>query len=80
MVNKFNNRLIIYYGKSKYTNIYKRVINKKYGDRYEVITYFSDGKIDKYYKSGYVFNSEQIEELIYHYLHEFECEKSVIFN
>ena len=76
MVEKFINRLIIRYGKSKFTNIYK--ID---GDRYEVETYYRDGKKVKYYKSNNIFNSEQIEELINSFLNEFEfeCERTVIY-
>ena len=82
MVEKFNNKLIIHYGKSNFTNIYKRVISKLYDNRYVVETYYRDGKIDKFYRSHTVFNSEQIEELIKTFLNEFEfeCEKTVIYN
>ena len=81
MVEKFNNKLIIHYGKSKFTNIYKRVISKLYDNRYVVETYYRDGEIDKFYRSHTVFNSEQIEELIKTFLNEFEfeCEKIVIY-
>lgn len=77
---KFNNMLIIRYGKSKHTNIFKRVIYKIYDDRYELETYYRDKKIDKCYKSNTIFNSEQIEELIHQFMHEFECEKYVVYN
>ena len=82
MVEKFNNRLTILYGKSKFTNIYKRVINKLYDNRYVVETYYRDGKIDKFYRSHTVYNSEQIEDLINTFLNEFEfeCERTVIYN
>ena len=82
MVEKFNNRLIIRYGKSKFTNIYKRVVYKIDDDRYELETYYRDGEKVKYYKSNSIFNSEQIEELIKTFLNEFEfeCEKTVIYN
>ena len=80
MVEKFNNRLIILYEKSKFINIYKRVINKLYDNRYVVETYYRDGKIDKFYRSHIVYNSEQIEELINTFLNEFECEKTIIYN
>ena len=81
MVEKFDNKLIIHYGKSKFTNIYKIVISKLYENRYVVETYYRDGKIDKFYRSHIVFNSEQIEELIKTFLNEFEfeCEKIVIY-
>ena len=81
MVEKFINRLIIRYGKSKFTNIYKRVISKLYDNRYVVETYYRDGKKVKYYKSNIIFNSEQIEELINTFLNEFEfeCERTVIY-
>ena len=81
MVEKFKNKLIIHYGKSKFINIYKRVINKIYDDRYEVETYYRDGGIVKYYKSNNIFNSEQIEELINTFLNEFEfeCERTLIY-
>ena len=35
MVEKFNDYLIIHYLKTKLTNVYKRVINKIYHNRYE---------------------------------------------
>ena len=81
MVEKFINRLIIRYGKSKFTNIYKRVVYKIDDDRYEVETYYRDGEKVKYYKSNNIFNSEQIEELINTFLNEFEfeCERTVIY-
>ena len=81
MVEKFNNRLIIRYGKSKYTNIYKRVVYKIDDDRYELETYYRDGEKVKYYKSNNIFNSEQIEELISTFLNEFEFEyeRTVIY-
>ena len=81
MVEKFNNRLIIRYGKSKFTNIYKRVVYKIDDDRYEVETYYRNGEKVKYYKSNSIFNSEQIEELISTFLNEFEfeCKRSVIY-
>ena len=50
MVEKFNDYLIIHYPKTKFTNIYKRVINKLYDNRYVVETYYRDGKIDKFYR------------------------------
>ena len=81
MVEKFNNRLIIRYGKSKFTNIYKRVVYKIDDDRYELETYYRNGEKVKYYKSNSIFNSEQIEELITTFLNEFEfeCERTVIY-
>ena len=81
MVEKFNDYLIIHYPKNRYTNITKRKINKIWHDRYEVETYYRDGKIVKYYKSNNIFNSEQIEELINTFLNEFEfeCERTVIY-
>ena len=53
------------------------MINKIYEDRYEVETYYRVGKIDKYYKSNTIFNSEQIEELIKEYLYLYNCEIEV---
>ena len=47
MVNKFSDYLIIHYPKTKLTNVYKRVINKIYCDRYEVETFYRVNKIDK---------------------------------
>ena len=82
MVEKFNKELIIYYSRNRFVNVRKRVIKKLYDNRYVVETYYRDGKIDKFYRSHTVFNSEQIEELIKTFLNEFEfeCEKTVIYN
>ena len=77
MVNKFSEYLIIRYPKTKLTNIYSRVINKIYPNRYEVETYYRVNKIDKCFKSKYIFNEEQIENLINVYLEEYNIEKTV---
>ena len=79
MVEKFNNYLIIHYTKTKLTNVYKRVINKIYHNRYEVETYYRVNKIDKWFKSTYIFNGEQIEMLINVYLEEFNIEKTIFY-
>ena len=79
MVNKFNDYLIIHYPKTKLTNVYKRVINKIYHNRYEVETYYRVNKIDKCFKSTYIFNEEQIEMLISVYLEEYNIEKTIFY-
>ena len=79
MVEKFNNYLIIQYPKNKFTNIYKRLITKITNEKYMVTTYYKDKKINKYFKSDYVYNREQIEELIQAYLDEFNFKKSVFY-
>ena len=76
---KFNDYLIIYYPKSKLTNVYKRFINKIYHNRYTLETYYRVNKIDKCFKSTYIFNDEQIEMLINVYLEEFNIEKNLIY-
>ena len=58
---------------------HKRVINKIYHNRYEVETYYRVNKIDKCFKSTYIFNEEQIEMLINVYLEEFNLEKTIYY-
>ena len=77
MVNKFSEYLIIHYPKTKLTNVYKRVINKIYHNRYTLETYYRVNKIDKCFKSTYIFNEEQIEMLINVYLEEYNIEKTI---
>ena len=79
MVNKFGDYLIIYYPKNKLTNVYKRVINKIYHNRYTLETYYRVNKIDKCFKSTYIFNEEQIEILINVYLEEYNIEKTIFY-
>ena len=79
MVEKFNKELIIYYPKNKLTNGYKRVINKIYHNRYTLETYYRVNKIDKCFKSKYIFNEEQIENLINVYLEEYNIEKTIFY-
>ena len=79
MVEKFNDYLIIHYPKNRYTNIHKRIINKIYHNRYEVETYYRVNKIDKCFKSTYIFNEEQIEMLINVYLEEYGIEKTIFY-
>ena len=79
MVNKFSEYLIIRYPKTKLTNIYSRVINKIYHNRYEVETYYKDKKIIKYFKSDIIYNGEQIEKLIDKYLKEYNIEKTIYY-
>ena len=66
---KFNNYLIMYYPKSKLTNVYKRVIKKISHNRYTLETYYRVNKIDKCFKSDYVFNETQIQMLICLFIH-----------
>ena len=77
MVNKFGDYLIIYYPENKLTNVYKRVINKIYNNKYTLETYYRVNKTDKCFKSRYIFNEEQIELLINVYLEEYELEKTI---
>ena len=77
MVEKFNDYLIIHYPKNSYTNIHTIKINKIWRDRYEVETYYRVNKIDKCFKSTYIFNEEQIEMLINLYLEEYNLEKTI---
>lgn len=79
MVEKFNDYLIIAYPKNKFTNVYKRIINKIYHDRYEVITFYRDKKLDKYFKMDTIYNSEQIEKIIDEYIKEFNLEKTLFY-
>ena len=77
MVEKFNNYLIIYYPKNKFTNIYKRLITKITNEKFMVTTYYKDKKINKYFKLDNVYSREQIEKLIDSYLKEYNLEKSI---
>ena len=79
MVNKFGDYLIIYYLKNKLTNVYKRVINKIYHNRYTLETYYRVNKIDKCFKSDIIYNGEQIEKLIDSYLKEYNIEKTIYY-
>ena len=79
MVEKFNDYLIIHYPKNRYTNIHKRVINKIYHNRYEVETYYRVNKIDKCFKSNFIYNEEQLEMLISVYLEEYNIEKTLYY-
>ena len=79
MVDKFNDYLIIRYPKTKLTNIYSRVINKIYHNKYEVETYYRVNKIDKCFKSKFIFNKEEIDLLINIYLEEFNIEKTLYY-
>ena len=79
MVEKFNDYLIIHYPKNRYTNIHKRIINKIYHNRYEVETYYRVNKIDKCFKSKFIFNKEEIELLINIYLEEYNLEKTLYY-
>ena len=80
MVEKFNKKLIIHYGKSIYSKNYKRVISKLDNDKYNVTTYYKENGINKTFVSKIEFNEEQIEELIQGYLQEFNCKKTLEFN
>ena len=77
MAEKFNDYLIIHYPKTKLTNVYKRVIKKIYHNRYTLETYYRVNKIDKCFKSDYIFNKAQIQMLISVYLEEYNIEKTV---
>ena len=79
MVEKFNDYLIIHYPKTKLTNVYKRVIKKIYHNRYTLETYYRVNKIDKCFKSDYIFNKAQIQMLISLYLEEYNIEKTIYY-
>ena len=79
MIEKFNDYLIIHYPKNRYTNIHKRIINKIYHNRYEVETYYRVNKIDKCFKSKFIFNKEEIDLLINVYLEEYNIEKTIFY-
>ena len=79
MVEKFNDYLIIHYSKTKLTNVYKREINKVYHNRYTLETYYRVNKIDKSFKSKFIYNKEQIQMLISVYLEEYGIEKTIFY-
>ena len=73
----FDKQLIIHYDKNKFTNIYKRVINKTNNNKYNVITYFKSGDRNMAHKSMVYFTEELIEELINIYIIEFNIKKRI---
>ena len=79
MAEKFNDYLIIYYPENKLTNVYKRVIKKIYHNRYTLETYYRVNKIDKCFKSDYIFNKAQTQMLISVYLEEYNLEKTLYY-
>ncbi len=80
MVEKFNKELIIYYGRNRFTNTYKRVISKLDNGKFSVSTYYKKKGINRIYISRINFNEEQIEELIKEYLYLYNCEIEVEYN
>ena len=77
MVDKFDKELIIHYRKNRFTNTYKRVITKLDNGKFNVTTYYTDEKINKFFKSKIEYTEEQIEVLIDAYLKEFNIKKTV---
>ena len=75
----FDNQFIIYYEKNRFTDIYKRVINKTDNNRYNVITYYKTDDENKVFKSKIYLNEVQIEELIEVYINEFNVKKKIEF-
>ena len=73
----FNNQLIIHYEKNRFTDTYKRVINKTDNNKYNVITYFKSGDRNMAHKSMVYFTEELIEELINIYINEFGIKKRI---
>ena len=73
----FNNQLIIHYEKNRFTDTYKRVINKTDNNKYNVITYYKEKGENKVYKSMLYFDEEVIEELIDIYIKEFKIKKRI---
>ena len=73
----FNNQLIIHYEKNRFTDTYKRVINKTDNNKYNVITYYKEKGENKVYKSMLYFDEEVIEELIDIYIKEFNIKKRI---
>lgn len=80
MIEKFNNEMIIYYKKTNYNKIYKRVISKLPNGKFSVSTYYKKKGINRIYISRINFNEEQIEELIKEYLYLYNCEIEVEYN
>ena len=77
MVEKFDKKLIIHYKKNCCTNIYKKVITKLDNGKFNVTTYYTDEKINKFFKSKIEYTEEEIEVLIDTYLKEFNIKKTI---
>ena len=73
----FDKQLIIHYDKNRFTDTYKRVINKTDNNKYNVITYYKEKGENKVYKSMLYFDEEVIEELIDIYINEFNIKKRI---
>ena len=73
----FDNQLIIHYEKNRFTDTYKRVINKTENNKYNVITYYKEKGKNKVFKSKLYFNEEQIEIIIDMYINEFKIKKRI---
>ena len=73
----FDNQLIIHYGRNRFTDVYKRVINKTDNDKYNVITYYKEKEESRVFKSRIYFNGDQIEKLIDAYINEFNIKKRI---
>ena len=80
MIEKFNNKMIIYYKNNNYNKIYKRVITKLPNGKFSVLNYYKKNGINRIYISRINFNEEQIEELIKEYLYLYNCEIEVEYN
>ena len=73
----FDKQLIIHYGKNKYTDIYKKVINKTDNNKYNIITYHKEKGGNRIFKSKLYFNEEQIEMIIDMYINEYNIKKRI---
>ena len=73
----FDKQLIIHYDKNKFTNIYKRVINKTNNNNFNVITYYKEKGENKVYKSMLYFDEEVIDVFIDIYINEFNIKKRI---
>ena len=73
----FDNQLIIYYDKNRFTDVYKRVIIKREDNRYTVISYYRENEINPIFKSRIYFSEQGIEKLIDEYINEFNIKKRI---
>ena len=73
----FDKQFIIEYEKNRFTNLYKRVINKTDNNKYNVITYYKEKGENVVFKSRIYFSEQRIEKLIDIYLNEFNCKKKI---
>ena len=75
----FDKQLIIHYEKNRFTNVYKRVINKRENNKYSVVIYYYNNGKKLFVKSRIYFTEEQIEKLIDVYINEFNIKKRISY-